>query len=102
MFIRTNEQLRSRFSPVIFEGDVMYKSVAIYLLAGVLQRRVAQDDEGLVVLTSSTEDIKRVLLLKADEANTEIMKLSQHFVGSVDSMVGSETFVAKIEIVFLR
>lgn len=102
MFIRTDDQLRSRFAPVIFEGDVMYKSVAIYLLAGVLQRRVAQDDEGLVILTSSIEDIKRVLLLKADEANTEIMKLSQHFVGSVDSMVGSETFVAKMEIVFLR
>lgn len=101
-YIRTDEELKERFLPMIYEGNVMYKGVAFFLLGGVLQRRTVQDDKGLVTINATMEELERIVALKAGDVNAKIMKLGQHFVGAIDSMVASDTFVDGIEIVFLK
>ena len=40
--------------------------------------------------------------MKANEINNKILKLGQHFIGAIDSMVASDTFIDGIKIVFLE
>jgi len=100
-YIRTDDELRDRFLPMIYEDNIMYKGVAFYILAGVMQRRVDVVD-GYMKINTDLEDIKNIIIMKSNEINNKIMKLGQHFVGAIDSMVASDTFVDGIKIVFLE
>ena len=100
-YIRNDQDLKERFMPMIYEGDQMYKGVAFFILAGVLQQRTEIID-GYVNIKPSIEDLKSIVHVKADAVNNKIMRLGQHFVGAIDSMVASDTFVDGIEIVFLK
>ncbi|MBU3072527.1 AIPR family protein [Clostridium estertheticum] len=99
-YIRSDEELRERFLPIIYADDLMYKGVAFYILAGVLQKRVEVAD-GYMNITIELQQIKDIIAMKASDINNRIMKLGQHFVGAIDSMVASDTFVDGIRIVFL-
>lgn len=100
-YIRTDEEIRDRLLPMIYEDDLMYKGVAFYILAGVLQRRVEVID-GYMKISKDIQEIKDIIIMKANDINNKIMKLGQHFVGAIDSMVASDTFVDGIKIVFLE
>lgn len=100
-YIRTDQDLKERFIPMIYEGDQMYKGVAFFIMAGVLQQRTEVVD-GYVKLKMSVDELKDIVHMKADAVNNKIMRLGQHFVGAIDSMVASDTFVDGIEIVFLK
>ncbi|SDN61886.1 AIPR family protein [Bacillus sp. OK048] len=100
-YIRNDQDLKERFMPMIYEGDQMYKGVAFFILAGVLQKRTEIVD-GYVIINTSIEDLKKMVHVKADAVNNKIMRLGQHFVGAIDSMVASDTFVDGIEVVFLK
>lgn len=100
-YIRNDQDLKERFMPMIYEGDRMYKGVAFFILAGVLQKRTEIVD-GYVRIKTSNEDLKNIVHVKADAVNNKIMRLGQHFVGAIDSMVASDTFVDGIEVVFLK
>lgn len=100
-YIRTDQDLKERFMPMIYEGNQMYKGVAFFIMAGVLQQRT-EVVNGYVKLKISVDDLKDIIHLKADAVNNKIMRLGQHFVGAIDSMVASDTFVDGIEIVFLK
>lgn len=100
-YIRTDEDLKDRFIETIYEGEQMYKGVAFYILAGVLQRRTDIID-GEVKIIVDIDELKDIVHLKANDVNNKIVRLGQHFIGAVDSMVASDTFVEGIENVFLK
>lgn len=60
----------------------MYKGVAFFILAGVLQQRTEIID-GYVNIKPSIEDLKSIVHVKADAVNNKIMRLGQHFVGAI-------------------
>ncbi|QDP42941.1 putative AIPR protein [Bacillus phage vB_BmeM-Goe8] len=101
-YIRTDEDLRDRFTSKIFENNqTMYKGVAFFLLAAALLRRTEMED-GLVKINAPLSEIERIVYLKAQEIDNHILKLGEHFISNIDSMVASETFVVGVEVVFLR
>ncbi|MBJ7960553.1 AIPR family protein [Bacillus cereus group sp. N28] len=100
-YIRTDEDLKDRFIETIYQDDQMYKGIAFYILAGVLQRRT-DIVEGKVTIITDIDELRRIVQLKATDVNNKIIRLGQHFIGAVDSMVASDTFVEGIENVFLK
>ena len=100
-YIRCDEDLKDRFIETIYENNHMYKGVAFFILAGVLQRRTAIV-EGKVKIITDIDELKRLVQLKAIDVNNKIIRLGQHFIGAIDSMVASDTFVEGIENVFLK
>lgn len=100
-YIRLDGGLKERLVPTIYENDQMYKGVAFYILAGVLQRRVEVVD-GYIYINEEFQNIKDIIAMKANEINNKILKLGQHFIGAIDSMVASDTFIDGIKIVFLE
>lgn len=100
-YIRTDDELRERFLPMIYEDNIMYKGVALHILAGVMQKRIDIVDE-YVQINGSIKDIKDIIMMKSGKINNKIMKLGQHFTGAIDSMVASDTFIDGIKIAFLE
>jgi AIPR protein len=102
-FIRKDNQLRSNFIPMIYEGDeIMYRGVALYILAGALQQNTMIGDKGLVVIEKTADELKQHILDKSPALNEKLMKLGQHFIGAVDAMISTDTFVDGLEISFLK
>jgi hypothetical protein len=100
-YIKTDDDLKERFIESIYQDNQMYKGVAFYILAGVLQRRTEIVD-GYVSIITDIDELRRIVQLKAHDVNNKIIRLGQHFIGAVDSMVASDTFVEGIENVFLK